>query len=125
MILNYKKDVRNSSTPLLLALGYPVSISSDDAGKFGYEDSTEDYFLVSVAYKWTLRHLKLIAYHSINHSLCDESIKSRLIKKFNCAWDEWVKQFLGPENTKESMFSHHFEEEADEIFKANLNWTFS
>ena len=71
LLLGYVKDVRHSSTPLLLGLGYPISISSDDAGKFGYEDTTEDYFVTAVAYNWSLRHLKLVAYHSINHAICN------------------------------------------------------
>jgi len=29
-------DIRTSSAPLLLGLGYAVSISPDDPGKFGY-----------------------------------------------------------------------------------------
>ena len=36
LLLGYKKDLRQSSTPLLLGLGYPLSISPDDPGKFGY-----------------------------------------------------------------------------------------
>ena len=80
LILGYNKDVRHSSTPLLVGMGYPVSISPDDPGKFWCDDATEDYFVAAVAYNWSLKHLKLIAYHSINHALCDESIKDRLAK---------------------------------------------
>lgn len=55
---------------MLLGLGYPVSISPDDPGKFGLLDTTEDYFVAVMAYNWSLRHLKLVSYHSINHALC-------------------------------------------------------
>ena len=71
LLLGYKKDLREASAPVLLGLGYPVSISPDDPGKFGLEDSTFDYFIIAIAYNWTLRHLKLVGYHSINHALCD------------------------------------------------------
>ena len=35
LILGYVKDLREASAPILLGLGYPVSISPDDPGKFG------------------------------------------------------------------------------------------
>lgn len=61
-----------STAPLLLGLGYAVSISPDDPGKFGYEDTTVDYFVSCVSFNWTLKHLKLIGYHSINHAIANE-----------------------------------------------------
>jgi hypothetical protein len=35
LVLGYKNDTRLSSAPILLGLGYAVSISPDDPGKFG------------------------------------------------------------------------------------------
>ena len=52
MILGYIKDLREASAHILLGLGYPVSISPDDPGKFGYCDTTLDYFAIAVAYNW-------------------------------------------------------------------------
>jgi adenosine deaminase len=124
LLLGYKQDLRNSSTPLLLSLGYPVSISPDDPGKFGYEDTTGDYFAVATAYNWTLRHLKLVAYHSINHAICDESIKSRLIHLFDAAWNTWVQTFLKSQGIPECSLALHQEKEG-EVFAANLHWSFS
>jgi adenosine deaminase len=70
LILGYSGDSRNTSTTALLGLGFPVTINADDPGKFRLEDATPDYFLAAVSYKWRLRHLKLIALHSLNHSIC-------------------------------------------------------
>ena len=89
-------------------LGFPLSISPDDPGKFGYEDTTVDYFVAAVTYKWKLRHLKLIAYHSINHSLCDESVKSSIVKDFDTAWDQWIANYLLIDKIEPSLFSHHY-----------------
>lgn len=72
-------DIRMSTAPLLLGLGYSVSISSDDPGKFGYEDTTVDYFASAVSFNWSLRHLKLIAYHSINHAIVSEGDKIKIL----------------------------------------------
>lgn len=71
VVLGYNADAREASAPILLGLGYAVTINPDDPGKFGVEDSTVDYFLSAISYNWTLRHLKLVAYHSINHAICN------------------------------------------------------
>ncbi len=75
LILGYISDTRLSSCPVLLGLGYPVTINPDDPGKFGLEDNTMDYFVSACSYNWTLKHLKLIGIHSINHSVCTEQVR--------------------------------------------------
>jgi len=86
-------DLRLSTAPILLGLGIPVSISPDDPGKFGYEDTTVDYFCAGVSFNWTLKHFKLIAIHSINYSICSEGNKIRMMKTFNERWNKWLEQF--------------------------------
>lgn len=68
--LGYVKDPRAGSAQILLGLGLPVTINPDDPGKFGLEDCTMDYFVTFVSTNWDLRHLKLVAIHSINHAIC-------------------------------------------------------
>ncbi len=87
-------DIRMSPAPILLGLGYPVSISSDDPGKFGYEDTTVDYYAAAICFNWTLKHLKLVAIHSINHAIVTEGQRIKIISNFNKHWDEWILQFL-------------------------------
>lgn len=93
-VLKYQKDLRCSPFPTLLGLGHAVSLSPDDPGRFGCEDSTMDYFAAFVSYNWTLRHLKLVAIHSINHAVCTPIQKKQLLASFNKKWDSWVKCFL-------------------------------
>lgn len=69
LITSHTGDPRESSAPILLGLGYAVSVGVGDAGKLGAEDSTADFLVSLVSYDWTLKHLKLVALHSINHSL--------------------------------------------------------
>lgn len=82
-MLGYTGDPRESSAPILLGLGYAVSLNIGDSGKFGAEDSTPDYFVSTVSYDWTLKHLKLVALHSLNHSLSKERQRRQMLKKFN------------------------------------------
>jgi hypothetical protein len=70
MLSGLRDDTRISSAPILLSLGYAITINPDDPGKFGYEDSTVDYFSSIISFNWTLRDLKLIGLHSINHAIC-------------------------------------------------------
>ena len=78
----------------MLGLGFPVTINSDDPGKFRLEDATSDYFMAAVSYKWKLRHLKLIALHALNHSLCPLGQKLIIQDIFNQKWDQWIDQFI-------------------------------
>ncbi len=87
-------DIRMSTAPLLLGLGYAVSISSDDPGKFGYEDTTVDYYASAVSFNWNLRHLKLIAYHSINHAIVTEGQRIQILESFEARWSSWINRFL-------------------------------
>jgi adenosine deaminase len=90
LLLGYTGDPRESSAPILLGLGYAVSINIGDSGKFGVEDATADFFVSSVSYDWTLKHLKLVALHSINHALCKDKQRRHILKKFNESWNQWV-----------------------------------
>ena len=54
--------------------------------------------MAAISYNWTLRDLKLVGYHSINHSICNEHIKGQLIKDFDIKWNQWVRKFLGNEH---------------------------
>ena len=75
--------MRESSAPVLLGLGYNVSLNPGDSAKFGLEDSTGEFFVSLLAYNWTLKHLKLVAIHSINHSVCHENVQKEMVKSFN------------------------------------------
>jgi adenosine deaminase len=90
IFLGYVKDPRMGTAQLLLGLGVPVTISPDDPGKFGLPDTTMDIFATLVSSNWDLRHLKLIALHSINHAIASEEHRKELLCSFNRRWDAWV-----------------------------------
>lgn len=87
-------DIRLSTAPILLGLGIPVSLNPDDPGTFGYEDSTADFFSAAVSFNWTLKHFKLLAIHSINHSICSEGTKLLTFKAFQERWQIWIEELL-------------------------------
>lgn len=94
LILGYSGDLRNQSVPVLLGLGFPVTINADDPGKFRLDDATSDYFAAAVSYKWRLRHFKLIALHALNHSICPIGQKLILQEIFEKKWMEWIENFI-------------------------------
>lgn len=77
-ITGNRHDIRIGQAPVLMSLGVPISINPDDPGKFGYEDSTVDFFMSMVSFNWSLKDLKLIGIYSIKYAICDEQEKKRL-----------------------------------------------
>ena len=71
-----------------------MSINIGSSGKFGIEDGTADLFVSAVSYDWTLKHLKLIALHSINHSLCKEKERRKMLRDFEKDWNGWIRKYL-------------------------------
>lgn len=90
LVLSYVTDPRGATAQLLLGLGIPITINPDDPGKFGLEDTTMDYLVTLISSNWDLRHLKLIALHSINHAITSNEHKQELLHSFNKRWNEWV-----------------------------------
>jgi adenosine deaminase len=120
LVLGYNTDAREASAPILLGLGYAVTINPDDPGKFGVEDSTVDYFLSAISYNWTLRHLKLVAYHSINHAICDEHTRASALRTFEANWERWIREFLQGEH---GHATHQWVE--PDIYSNARNWSWS
>jgi hypothetical protein len=118
--LGYQTDTRLSSAPVLLGLGYPISINPDDPGKFGLEDNTMDYFIAACSYPWGLKHLKLIAIHSVNHAICTEEIRASLLQAFTLRWDKWVHNLI----KEDQIMTNPFIEDLA-IFSAIRNWSYS
>lgn len=87
-------DIRMSTAPLLLGLGYAVSISPDDPGKFGYEDTTVDMYYSAVSFNWTLKHFKLIGFHAINHAIVTGGERIKMLESFNRRWDYWIDKLI-------------------------------
>ena len=120
LLLGYCGDPRESSAPILLGLGYAISVNMGDSGKFGAEDSTADFFVSAVCYDWTLKHLKLVALHSINHALCKERQRRSMLKRWNEQWNKWVSDFTHEAPKKEMPSLKRLD-----IFTRTNNWQYS
>lgn len=71
-------------------LGIPITISSDDPGKFGYSGVTPDYFVAAHAFGFSLKDMKLIGLYSIGHALCSQQVKEALYTVFNEQWNSFI-----------------------------------
>ena len=125
LLLGYTGDPRESSAPILLGLGYAVSINMGDSGKFGAEDSTFDFFVSSVSYDWTLKHLKLVVLHSLNHCLTKERHRRQMLRQFNEKWNDWVVGFLQLTAGTSTPNGERRLKRSLDIFTSTNNWQFS
>ncbi len=71
-----------SVSAILLGLEVPVSIGSDFGGLLGIESVSKDLLIAIISYNWSVKHLKLIFLHSIEHSATTEGEKIRLKNSF-------------------------------------------
>jgi adenosine deaminase CECR1 len=71
-------------------LGIPISISSDDPARFGYSGVTPDFFVVTHAFGFDLKDLKLLGIYSIIHALCSNEVKQMMLELFNKQWSEFI-----------------------------------
>lgn len=73
-----------------------------------------------VSYDWTLKNLKLVALHSINHSLTNSKEQRALLHTFEQQWNDWVSEFIagahqGPSKQRKEL----------DIYTSTNNWRFS
>lgn len=85
-------DLRLGAAPVLLGLGFPVSIGWYLGGSLGFESPLWDLFACAVAFHWSLKHLKLIQLHSITYALATEGQRARMFANFNRRWEAWIAQ---------------------------------
>ena len=83
-------DFRLSVAPILLGLGFPVSLSSDWCGLLGFEEPIYDLFLAAVSYNWSLKHFKLAVLHSITYSRTTQGLQKQMLAQFERAWLNWI-----------------------------------
>lgn len=79
-----------------------------------------DYFIAACSYPWGLKHLKLIAIHSVNHAICTEEIRASLLQAFTLRWDKWVHNLI----KEDQIMTNPFIEDLA-IFSAIRNWSYS
>ena len=85
-----RNDFRLSMAPILLGLGYPVTINSDLCGVIGYQDSLLDLMISALSFNWSLKHIKLTILYSINYAVTTEGLKKKMLEIFNQKWQQWI-----------------------------------
>lgn len=83
-------DFRLSVAPILLGLGFPVSLSADWCGLLGFEDPIYELFLAAVSYNWSLKHFKLAVLHSITYARTTQGLQKQALAHFQQQWTHWI-----------------------------------
>lgn len=94
-VLGLVSDVRNHPLATFLSSGLPVVLSSDDAGVWGADPITHDYFVtfLGVASKHSdLRLLKKLAINSLVYSTVPK--RSKVLKEFEKRWNHFIQNIL-------------------------------
>ncbi len=90
-IVNYVYNLTQHPGISFYHLGLPISINSDDPGRFGYNGCTPDFFIAAHAFGFDLKDMKLLGIYSIKHAIISEDAKKELLAAFNEQWNEFVK----------------------------------
>jgi len=88
--LGYVEDLRNHPGHLMLNAGIHLTISSDDAAQFGYDDVTFDFTLITKAWGLELSDLKALARNSILGASLPDDEKEDALRAFDNEWDTFI-----------------------------------
>jgi hypothetical protein len=89
-----REDFRISVAAVMLGLSVPVTIGCDYGGLLDLDSCSLSLALTVMASNWSLRELKLIFLHSLDHSAAAQGQKSTTRRIFTDQWSKWVKSYL-------------------------------
>ena len=91
-MLGFSPDIRNHPAQHFLRFGIPIVLGADDAGSFGYDNFTVDWYEAFMAWGLDLEDLRTIARNSLLYSGLNEVDKKAAIKlKWRPMWDTYIK----------------------------------
>ena len=92
-ILGYYPDLRNHPGISLFRSGGDIVLGSDDAGVFGVDDFTVDWYEVFMAWGLDLADLKQLALLSLKHSSMSEEERHEAIQtKWKPSWEQYIHE---------------------------------
>lgn len=92
--LGYCDDLRLHPGLLMVNNGLNVTISSDDAAMFGYDDVSLDFCVVAKAWGLTLAQIKHIARNSFKCSAMEPNEVKIAEAQFDVSWNEFIHAAL-------------------------------
>jgi len=90
-LLGFTPDIRNHPGLHNFRYGIPIVLGSDDAGTFGYDNITVDWYEAFMSWGLELRDLRTFAVNSLNYSGLSEANKTDAIQnKWKPMWDKFI-----------------------------------
>lgn len=92
-LLGFTPDIRNHPSLHHYRFGIPIILGSDDAGTFGYDNITVDWYAAFMAWGLDLRDLRTLAINSLNYSGMSSTDKEEAINfKWKSLWDNYTTE---------------------------------
>jgi adenosine deaminase len=74
-------------------MGIPISLSSDDPARFGYNSCTPDHYVAAHAFGFDLKDFKLLGIYSILYAACGDDLKKKMLTLFKEDWQKFMHNF--------------------------------
>lgn len=94
-LLGFIADLRNHPAIHYFRSGHPIVLGSDDAGSFGVDQFTIDWYEVFMAWGLDLADLKQLALNSLQYSGMSQTEKTEAIEqKWTPAWNSYIQDMM-------------------------------
>ena len=91
MLLGYVSDITNHPMLTHFRRGYPIVLGSDDAGFYGYDNFTVDWYMIFMAWGLDLQDLRTLALNSFYYSAMSEDERKEAIEeKWKPLWERYI-----------------------------------
>ena len=92
-LLGFTPDIRNHPAQHFFRFGIPIVLGTDDAGIFGYDNFTVDWYEAFMAWGLDLEDLRTLAINSLTYSgLSEKDKKDAINNKWKPMWNRYIAE---------------------------------